>query len=80
LDHLIPDPIERGIREGDEKRGMKERMRSFKVKELRSNHSFIHLFILLRSKQRQHDNSSTSIETKQNKEKKTKRMKGMTKV
>jgi len=46
LDHLIPDPIERGIRKGDEKRGMKERMRSFKVKELRSNQikSFIHSF------------------------------------
>jgi len=36
---------------GDEKRGMKERVRSFKVKELRSN-QIIHSFILLRSKQR----------------------------
>jgi len=33
------------LREGDEKRGMKEKRRSFKVKELKSNHSFIHSFI-----------------------------------
>jgi len=44
LDHLIPEPIERGIRGGDEKRGMKERMRSFKVKELDQIKLFIHSF------------------------------------